>query len=295
MSETAVKTDRFPRKDIFFIPVTEVREIKGQIEFGGKIFYENVRTDYGDLDLLAQQILENGGIRNACKGFKKDGIFYLTDGHRRYRAAMLIFDRTGQIIDIPMMTERDITEEKRIMDMIICNEGKSLNPVEQASAVKRLMDCDMDEKTIMKKTGFSNVYICNLKMLYNAPEKIKTLIIDNVISATLAMSIMRKEKDFDKAIASIESAIEFKQSTANTSKITERDFRKAKKKVNSFSAIKKAYKHFDKQNRVVRQDKIELFTFISRVMDGDVSYDELMFTLYEPDAEEGKTNKTEEQ
>lgn len=290
--ETAAKTqERFPRKDIFYIPVTSVIEISGSVEMGGKTFNENVRTDYGDIELLAKQILENGGIRNPCKGFKKDGVYYLTDGHRRYRAAKLILETTGQVIDIPMLTEKDNTEEKRVMDMIICNEGKPLNPVEQADAIQRLITCGMDEKVIMDKTGFSNVYICNLKMLNNAPSKIKDLIIQNIISATLAMSIMRKEKDFDKAIQSIEDAIAFKQETSNTTKITQRDLVKANKKVNSFSSIKKAYKHYEKNNRIVRQDKIDLFTFVSRVMAGDVSYEELMSDLYEPEIEKEEKSR----
>lgn len=287
---TKEKDVKFPRKDVFFVPVTEVQEINGKIEFGGKVFHENVRNDYGDLKLLAKQIQENGGIRIPCKGFKKDGVYYLTDGHRRFRAAKLILEQTGEVIDIPIISEQGITEEKRVIDMIICNEGKPLNPVEQADAVHRLIECGMEEKTIMDKTGFSNVYICNLKMLHKAPKKIKDLIINNVLSATLAMAIMRKEKDFDKAIQSIEEAVEFKKSTASTEevKITQRDLVKSKKKVNSFSAIRKAYKHYEKHERLVRQDKIDLFTFVSRIMEGEVSYEELMNTLFEPEIEKEK-------
>lgn len=287
-TETLVKTDRFPRKDVFFVPVTEVKEIKGSIEVGGKIFHENVRVDYGDIPLLAMQISENDGIRNPCKAIKKDGVYYLTDGHRRYRAALMILENTGVVINIPLMTEQHVTEEKRIMDMIICNEGKSLNPVEQADAIQRLIACGMDEKTIIAKTAFSSVYICNLKMLNKAPDKIKQMIVNNNIKATLAMSIMRKEKDYDKAIETIEQALDFKQSTENKTKITARDLSKAKNKVNSFSAIKKAYRHFEKKKLVVREDKVELFAFISRVMEGDVSFDELMGTLYLPEPEETK-------
>lgn len=288
---SATEAVKFPRKDVFFVPVTEVEEIKGKIEFNGKVFHENVRKNYGDLKLLAKQIQENGGIRVPCRGFKKDGKYYLTDGHRRYRAAKLVLEQTGEVIDIPIISEKEITEQKRVIDMIICNEGLQLNPVEQADAVNRLIEGGMDEKTIMDKTGFSNVYICNLKMLHKAPQKIKDFIIDDIISATLAMSIMRKEKDFDKAIKTIEETIAYKQATSNTSKIYERDIKKAKKKVNSFSAIKKAYKHYEKHDKIVRQDKIELFSFISRIMEGDVSYDELMATLFEPDTEEEKGGK----
>lgn len=288
------KTDRFPRKDVFFIPVTQVQEIKGSIEFGGKTFFENVRKDYGDIQLLAKQIIANSGIRNPCKGFKKDGVYYLTDGHRRYTAAQHILKTTGEVIDIPLMSENGITEEKRVLDMIICNEGKPLNPVEQADAVFRLIEGGMEEKEIRDKTGFSNVYICNLKMLFNAPKEIKDKVSENMISGTLAMTIMRKEKDYDKAIETIENAIAFKQENANTSKITLKDITKSNKKVNSFSAVKKAYKHYEKHDRTVRQDKVDLFAFIARLMEGDVSYDELMASLYEPEEEKEPRRKKSE-
>lgn len=270
---------------IILVPVTEVREIEDTIELNGKLFSKNVRTDMGDIPLLAKQIKENG-VLMPCKGLKKDGIVYLTDGHRRFKACSLILEETGDVTFMPFILENGITEEKRIMEMILCNEGKPLNPVEQADAVFRLVDCGMDEEAIRNKTGFSNTYMSNLKMLYNAPTKIKNMVRDNVITGTLAMDVMRKEKNYDKAIETIEQTIAFKKANSSqiseAPKITLRDIGKAKDKVNSFSAIKKAYRHYKKEGLVIRQDKMEIFTFISSLIEGDYSYDELMATLYEP-------------
>lgn len=270
---------------IILVPVTEVREIEDTIEIDGREFSKNVRTDMGDIPLLAKQIKENG-VLMPCKGLKKDGIVYLTDGHRRFKACSLILEETGDVTFMPFILENGITEEKRIMEMILCNEGKPLNPVEQADAVFRLVDCGMDEEAIRNKTGFSNTYMSNLKMLYNAPTKIKNMVRDNVITGTLAMDVMRKEKNYDKAIETIEQTIAFKKAnssqTSEAPKITLRDIGKAKDKVNSFSAVKKAYRHYEKEGLVIRQDKIELFTFISSLIEGDYSYDELMAILYEP-------------
>lgn len=272
-------------QSIILVPVTEVREIEDTIELNGRIFSKNVRSDYGDIPLLAKQIQENG-VLMPCKGFKKNGITYLTDGHRRFKACSLILEETGEVTFMPFILENGITEEKRIMEMILCNEGKPLNPVEQADAVFRLVDCGMNEEAIRNKTGFSNTYMSNLKMLYHAPEKIKNMVRENVITGTLAMAIMRKEKNYDKAIETIEKTIAFKQANSSgeseTPKITFRDIGKAKDKVNSFSAIKKAYRHYEKEGLVIREDKIELFSFISSLIEGDFSYDELMAMLYEP-------------
>jgi len=280
-----LKMEGLQEQKIILVPVTEVREIEDTIEIDGKEFSKNVRTDMGDIPLLAKQIKENG-VLMPCKGLKKDGMVYLTDGHRRFKACSLILEETGDITFMPFILENGITEEKRIMEMILCNEGKPLNPVEQADAVFRLVDCGMDEEAIRNKTGFSNTYMSNLKMLYNAPTKIKNMVRDNVITGTLAMDVMRKEKNYDKAIETIEQTIAFKKAnssqTSEAPKITLRDIGKAKDKVNSFSAIKKAYRHYKKEGLVIRQDKMEIFTFISSLIEGDYSYDELMATLYEP-------------
>jgi ParB-like chromosome segregation protein Spo0J len=278
--------NRPQRKDLFYIPFNQLKIDKEW----------NARIDYGNIDELANQILSVGEIRMPLRGMKdKDGFYVVRDGHRRYLATKLLVDKkklNGDEFLMPFLTYgREYSEIAALKDTLICAEGKPLNPVEQAIVIHRLMEEGLSEKDICENTGFTNVYVSNLKLLYNAPKKIHTLILDNVISATLAMKILRETKDFDEAVDTIEEAISFKESTDNKRKITERDVRKSKKKVNSISAMRKAYKKYERAECVVRQDKIELFTFIKSVMEGQLSFDELMSELYEPIAEKEKQQR----
>lgn len=277
------------RKDIFLVPITEIEEIKGSIEHNGMTFSENARQDYGDLNLLAKQIEENG-IRVPCKGFKhKSGKYYLTDGHRRYRASMKVMQKTGEVIMVPMiMHSQTDNEETRLIDMIICNEGKSLNPVEQAEVVQRLIEMEIGDAEIKKRTGFSSTYLSNLRMLSKSPEKIKDYIKENIISSTLAMKVMREEKDFDKAVSVIENAIastDFNDSDKKS--ITDKDIDRSKGKLNSFSALRKALKKGAKLK--VKPDKQKLFSLLTGINEGRYTFEWFMETLFEEPSDDDST------
>jgi ParB-like chromosome segregation protein Spo0J len=311
MSKEKEKTERYPRKDVNYVPVTDVVEITEPIEFGGKMFGKNIREDYGDIPLLAQQIEENGEVRVPCRGFKKDGKYYLTDGHRRYRAAMMILEKTGHIISLPIMSELGITEDKRILDMIICNEGKPLNALEHSDAIFRLYEMEYTDADVMKQTGWTKVYVSNLKLLHKASNEVKQKVKDGTVSATLAMKLLREEKDSDKVMQVIETTVTEVKKTSKPKaeshelseihdengkvkregnevsdeddekvKITDKDVTKAKGVYNSISFLKKALKKG--KDNVVRIDNVALYNFATGLVLGKFSLEYLMNTLFEP-------------
>ena len=81
--------------------------------------------------------------------------------------------------------------------MIMLNEGKRLNPLEEAEAVNRLLKYGLKEVEISKKIGKSLVYISNLKLLQSAPEKIKIMVRSEQISSTLLLTLIRETDNFD--------------------------------------------------------------------------------------------------
>jgi len=273
---------RPPRKDVFFLTLDQIG-----IEEGF-----NVRQDYGDLKELSESI-EANGVRVPIRGYKKDGTYWITDGHRRYKAVQLL-NKKGLEVRIPFLADgRESSQEQRVIDMIICNDGKKLNPVEVADAVNRLINFGYSENEVHVKTGFSKVYISNLKLLNAAPKKIKNLITDNIIKSTLAMKILREEKDFDKAMEVIENAITSAgvESGGETKKITQKNVSKSKGKINSYGELKKIFKKAEKKGLVPRQDKIDVFMFVKSVNDGELSYNALLSELYEPEIEKEKAPK----
>lgn len=281
------KAKRFRRTDTYHIPIDKIQEIKGSIEFNGEIYKENARTDYGDLNELSKNIEENG-ILEDTKGFKVGDVYYLTDGHRRYRAGLLVMKRTGEVIEVPMKVQRYVKESERVLDMINCNTGLPLKPLEHANALMRLKESGLTDAEIRQKTQWSGVYISNLKLLLQAPPEIHNMINENVVAATLAMDVLRKSKDFQDAVETLHNATEMKVETTGEAKITKKDIVKSKNKINSMSALRKAFKHHEKGERNVRMDNIELFEFVVRLMDGSITYEEICTKLYEPPDDENK-------
>jgi len=244
----------------------------------------NVRIDYGDINELARSI-EANGIKQPLRGHldKIEGKIMVTDGHRRLKAIQLLAKK-GVKIRVPIISDARESEEQRVLNMLILNEGKKLNPVEESEVINRLSNYGYPEDEIRDKTGFTKVYICNLKLLNASPKKVKDLILKNIVSATLAMQIFREEKDYTKAQELIENTIISKgyDEEGNKKKITQKDLNKHKGKTNSYSALKKVFKKFGKNQLTPRQDKIDLFNFMKQVNDGELSLETLQAELFEP-------------
>ena len=286
-----MKQERPQRKDVLYLPI---EQINIEPDF-------NVRQDMGDLSALAKSIEENG-IKNPIRGFKREGVYWITDGHRRYYAAKILVKK-GIDVKIPLISEGHlVTEEQRVIDMLVCNDGKKLNPIEESEAVARLFNYGYSESEINKKTGFSKVYICNLKLLNSAPKKLKDLIIQNIVSATLAMSILRECKDYTEALELIEAAIKgksisepktkkTKQLAIDTElepegeeaetpvKITAKDIQKTKGEHNSFSCLEKAFKKIDKDKLPIRNEKLALVNYLREIVKGSYSLEDFILDL----------------
>lgn len=247
----------------------------------------NLRIDYGDIDELARSIKENG-VRTALKGHydKIEDKYLITSGHRRLKALQKLA-KEGYEIPVPILSDASDSDENRILSMITDNSGKRFNPVEEAEVISRLVSqFDYSDDQIRIKTGFTKVYVCNLKLLSKAPKKLKDLIINNTVSATLAMKVLREEKDYEKAQEIIEKTIVSKVNEGGGKKITEKDLNKEKGKQNSYSNLRKAFKKYGKHQLTPRQDKIELFEFVQRLNNGEMSLDTVIAELFEPVADD---------
>lgn len=182
----------------------------------------NVRIDYGDIEQLEEQIMSGGGIKNPVRiypamdsnGKRIADKYFLTDGYRRHKAAMNIYDKYGKIVMMPAIKEsRGYKDEDRFIDMVLLNDGKPLTPIEEAEAYRRLLELGHTEGHIVDKVGKSAAHVNNLIKLINAPEEIKNLVHKGTISATLAVDVLRKYKGED-AVKIIQEAQENMDDTA---------------------------------------------------------------------------------
>jgi len=185
-------------KDLFSIDSRELTIIE---EF-------NARVDYGDMDSLVESIRENG-VKEPLKGYRKDGTWFVVNGHRRLRACGIL-NEEGVFLKVPFVNDSDTKDvENATFSMLLCNDGLRLNPLEEADVIGRLLGYKLNETEIAKKTGKSLVYISNLKRLQDSPARLKNLITEGVISGTQALKILRETEDFESAIKVVENAMNY--------------------------------------------------------------------------------------
>ncbi len=259
------------RKDLYHVDVREIEVVDGF----------NVRTDYGDMGWLIDNIRENG-VKNPVRAYKLDGKWHLIDGHRRHKACMILVDE-GLNIRIPVVSEgKGVSAEQRIVDMICLNDGKRLNPLEEAEAINRLSNYGLSDTEISKKTSKTLVYISNLALLSSAPTKIKNFIKSEQISPTLVMAILREEDNFDNATVLIEKAYSgVVNGMEPKGKITKKDIDKAKNKTNSYSALKKSFKYAQREELSLRKGMETQYEFAQKIINGDYSREEIIHMFFE--------------
>lgn len=197
----------------------------------------NIREDYGNLEELAASIKENG-LRNPLRGFKENGIYYLTDGHRRLKAIQLL-NAMGHTMRVPFLTEKSPSPEKRVLDMYICNDGKRLTPLEESTLFARLENFGMTVKEISDKLGCTETHVYNMRILADIPTRLKNRVRNNEISATLVMNIVRGNKtlSIETLTASVEAALD--KAKVNGKKVTKTKLDAELKQTNSLSDLRK--------------------------------------------------------
>lgn len=191
------KIDLVKRTDMFSVPTSKIIEDEGF----------NVRQDFGDLEALSKSIAENGVI-NPIRVYKKDGFFVLVDGHRRYRAALMAEQATGMSISIRAVIEpKYANAESRCLDLILTNDGKRLEPFEEAEIYKRLIAFGWTQSRIAKQVGKSDQYIGNLLSFTQVDTEVKQAVADGIITTSLVVDALKASSGTEEAEIAIKAAI----------------------------------------------------------------------------------------
>lgn len=138
--------------------------------------------DEAALNELAQSIKQHGVIQPVLVRRTPDG-YELVAGERRWRAAQMV-----GLTDIPAVV-RDYTDGEMTEIALIENlQRENLNPVEEASAYKRLMEeFALTQEDVARKIGRSRSLIANTVRLLNLAPAVQ----DHVSRGTLSMGQAR--------------------------------------------------------------------------------------------------------
>ena len=159
----------------------------------------NVRYDMGNLQELADSIVENG-IQNPIHAYTKKGDinrYTLIEGHRRIAAVQLAI-KQGKLnpleFRIPMVKGRNLSDIDRTYGLVTFNSGKNLTMLEEATVYDRLVNYGATATEIAKKVGKSPTHITNCLTLISANIATKKMVMDNVVTATLVIDLLKKKE-----------------------------------------------------------------------------------------------------
>lgn len=208
---------------------------------------EREKDNYGDIDELVESIREHG-VKSPLHGYNEKGLFHVTHGFRRSRAVAKLLAE-GIEIKVPCIAKRksEYSKENIIIDHFTLNTGMPLSTLEKANAVKKLIVYGYEPAQLSKLLSMTETYINSLLLLSNAPISVKKAINSGKIAASMAIGILRENKDMDKAAEVINKAIT-EANSHGKEKATKKDLinsggsKKAAKKTNKKDSLLKLVK-----------------------------------------------------
>lgn len=183
------------RSDIFRIDPSLIEENDGY----------NVRRDYGDVKELEKSIEANGVIQPLAVE-QKEGKIILVRGHRRLRAIRSLLAQGKVVQHVPVQSVR-FNDEARALDLILSNDGKPLNQIEQGEAFERLVELGLAPKQIAEKTGKTQAHISNCRKGASAPQEVKDYVAAGKISASEVIKLQRVYEDDEKLVRKVRQLI----------------------------------------------------------------------------------------
>lgn len=157
------------RTDFYKVDPTQVKVVDG---YNPRQLFDAVK-----LEELKESIKELGVLVPIRVKLNNDGEITLIDGERRLRATLMAIAEGAEIVSIPAIVERKtLNEIDSIIMSITTNSGEPLTMVEEAVAIKRLVNYGVKPEDVAKKIGKSVPTVYNrLRLLDASPEVINEL------------------------------------------------------------------------------------------------------------------------
>ena len=136
---------------------------------------------------LADSIREHGVIQPLIISKDKNSDKYnIVAGERRFRAVQLAGFKT-----VPVVIKETSPLEMLELALIENIQREDLNPLEEAYSFKQLStEFGLTQEEISKKVGLNRVTVANKMRLYRLPEKIKEMVLNELLSEGHARALL---------------------------------------------------------------------------------------------------------
>ena len=195
--------------------------------------------DNESLEELAESIKKYGVIQPIIVK-QKDNYYEIVAGERRWRAA-----KKAGLSEMPCIVREDDERKNREIALIENIQREDLNPIEEARAIKKLMqEYGFTQETVADRIGKSRSVIANtLRLLNLYPEVIK-MVENNELSVGHAKCLV--------VVDDVNMQLKFANSAKNN-KMTVRDLEKAVKE------------YLNPKQKVVKTQSLELREMVSEM------------------------------
>ncbi|MGQ9558466.1 MAG: ParB/RepB/Spo0J family partition protein [Desulfurispora sp.] len=138
------------------------------------------------LQELADSIREHGVVQPVVVRRLADGSYELIAGERRWRACRLL-----QMDKIPAIVRHYDDLEAAAVALIENIQRENLNPLEEATAYRRLIDeYGLTQEDLSQRVGKSRPFITNMLRLLHLPDEVKDMLQQGQLTAGHARAVL---------------------------------------------------------------------------------------------------------
>lgn len=213
-ADAAMKAIEAKSAKLYHVPIERIKPIPG--------FNPRVRSaDYlGHVSTIQASIAANGyDTKKPLAGYvaDEDGekFIYLEDGHTRLEAVQNLNadpdnDDDDKIATLPVLVSpKEVSLTDITVGLHLSNSGRPLTPFELGVVVKRLLaEPEANKAEIARRLAVTPRYLDDVLLLANADAGVKQHVASGAVSSTLAISLLRADKDTaaDKIAAAVAKA-----------------------------------------------------------------------------------------
>lgn len=122
-----------------------------------------------------------------------EDVLNLVAGHTRLEASALAIAEGAQFDTVPVVIlPKTTTMIDMTVDLVRGNSGRPLTLLETSAVVARLEKLELSDAEIGRRLGMTETHVKNMVLLAAAPTAVKKMVASNEISASLAISMIRK-------------------------------------------------------------------------------------------------------
>lgn len=154
----------------------------------------NRRTDWGDIESLADEIKAQGVLAPLTLRTKKDDpskSLWLVNGGRRYKAIQLLKERGIIIKEVPAEIRKNMSDEDALKAQYTLNDGKEFTQYEKGLIFKEFVQWGYKQAQIATQFGCSQATIAQCLSLLDSPPEVKAALSKNEINANQARKVMK--------------------------------------------------------------------------------------------------------